>query len=200
MDQQGPPHQDRTTYNLDQHQQNPIQKYIVPTFLTIYKPSITDKSKTYILPLNANFSMDWGLQGQANCTFCNRHPETDTHIFSDCSYTNIIWAALGRITGWEITDSEINLNFPTQCENKIVKVILVSITTHAIWKERNNSKHNPNSRITNQIGLVRKIWAKLKGRLHYELRRHDDNLKMLLRELVGKFDSFFSTAGRALPD
>ena len=169
------------------------------TYLPHYLQTFSYRRIKNLLPLNANFSMDWGLQGQANCTFCNRHPETNTHVFLDCTYTNIIWAALGRITGWVIADNEINLNFPTQSENKSIKIILIAITTHVIWKERNNAKHNPDSRITNQIGLVRKIGAKLKGRLHYELRRHNDNLKTNLRELVGKFDSF-SSVGRALPD
>ena len=108
-----------------------------------------------ILPLNANFSMEWGIQGPANCTFCNRHPETNTHLFLDCHYTNIIWAALGRITHWEFTESEIlNLHFLQNSENKEVKIVLIALTTHIIWKQRNDTKHNSEVRYTNQFGLV----------------------------------------------
>ena len=170
------------------------------TVLPHYLQTFSYRRIKNLLPLNSNFSMEWGLQGQANCTFCNRHPETNVHLFLDCNYTNIIWAALGRITHWEISDEEvIGLHFPTNCEYKNSKVILLAITTHTIWKERNTFKHNPGSPITNQFGLIRKIWAKLKGRLNYEQRRTDDNLKTQLRELVEKFESFFSTASRALP-
>ena len=114
--------------------------------------------------------------------------------------TNIIWAALGRVTHWDMADSEIiNLNFSQSCENKEVKIILVALTTHIIWKERNRTKHNPGSRITNQFGLVRQIWAKLKGRLNYEQRNPNTPLTGQLRELVEKFNNFFSSAGTVLP-
>ena len=154
-----------------------------------------------ILPLNANFSMEWGIQGPANCTFCNRHPETNTHLFLDCHYTSIIWAALGRITQWDITDSEIlNLYFRPNSEHKESKIILVALATHIIWKQRNNTKHNSESRFANQFGLIRQIWAKIKGRLTYEQRRPQDRLTIQLRELEGKFKNFFSSASRSLPD
>ena len=95
----------------------------------------------------------------------------------------------------------ISLKFALNCENKGVKIILIAITTHTIWKERNNFKHNLGTRIANQIGLVRKIGAKLKGRLNYESRRTGDIvIRNDLRMIVGKFDSFFATASRALPN
>ena len=145
--------------------------------------------------------MEWGLQGPANCTFCNRHPETNTHLFLDCSYTSIVWAALGRITQWDAEDREIlSLRFLENCQNKEVKVLIIALTTHIIWKERNNTKHNPSSRMTNQFGLVRQICAKLKGRLKFEGRNPNGSLIQQLRDLVLKFDRFFSTAGTMLPD
>ena len=170
------------------------------TYLPHYLQTFSYRRIQNILPLNANFSMEWGLQGPANCTFCNRHPETNIHLFLDCSYTNIIWAALGRVTHWDLADREIiSLNFSQNCENKEVKIILVALTTHIIWKERNKTKHNPDTRITNQFGLVRQIWAKLKGRLNYEQRKPNAPLTGQLRDLVGKFDNFFSSAGTFLP-
>ena len=116
-------------------------------------------------------------------------------------YTSIIWIALRRITQWDITDSEIlNLYFRPNSEHKESKIILVVLATHIIWKQRNNTKHNSESRFANQFGLVRQIWAKIKGRLTYEQRRPQDRLTIQLRELEGKFKKYFSSASRSLPD
>ena len=105
-----------------------------------------------------------------------------------------------RITGWEIHDQEI-LSFVFNCPNgmKSVKVILIAFSTHAIWKERNEMKHNPDSRLPNQFSIIRKIWGKVKGRLTYERRNPDAELTTELGQLERKFQDFFSVASISLP-
>jgi len=144
--------------------------------------------------------MDWGLERPANCTFCNRHLETNVHLFADCSYTNIFWAAIGRITGWVIQEHEIlQLEFRDVGSEKEAKIILVSLANHTLWKQRNEIKHNPGTRLPNQFTLIRKIWSKVKGRLTFERRRPTANLTTELGLLQDKFNYFFSNAWRELP-
>ena len=153
-----------------------------------------------LLPVNTNFSMELGIEGPANCTLCDRHPETNFHLFSDCSYINMYWAALGRITGWDFQDQEIiSLEFSNPIIHKEAKIILVVFATHIIWKERNEIKHNPGTRVPNFLSIVRKVWGKIKGRLKYERRHPNAPLTVQLDLLDSNFQYFFENARNSLP-
>ena len=68
---------------------------------------------------------------------------------------------------------------------------MVVFATHIIWKERNEIKHNPGTRVPNFLSIVRKVWGKIKGRLKYERRHPNASLTVQLDSLDSIFQYFF---------
>ena len=106
-----------------------------------------------LLPVKRLFR-DFALDTDSRCNFCNLHPDTHSHIFSQCNKLEILWKFLDEIlTVLNISSEDfsftqarrmfdydmVNTRFP-KADTKFI-MYLNSIVNHNIWRYSKKIQH-----------------------------------------------------------
>ena len=112
-------------------------------FLPNYLKTFNYKVCVDILPCKTKF-VEFGLDTDSKCNFCQFHPDTVPHTFSNCCKLLPIWSFLDKIMkelhysfsfrhAREKCDYDL-VNAKLQKHEEVVVLYLNTITNHKIWK------------------------------------------------------------------
>ena len=108
-----------------------------------YLKTFNYKASTEILPFKTNF-VEFGLDTDSRCNFCNRHADTATHLFCHCITLQPIWRILDQVLQkmnftFRFTENRKSSNFylisaTIQKDEENLVIYLNSIMNYKIWK------------------------------------------------------------------
>ena len=122
--------------------------YIASKWKRVHLPILPNYLKTFnfkvcydLLPCKTKF-VDFGLDTDSRCNFCNLHPDTHPHIFSKCKMLLYVWKFLDKIM--EILTFKFRFEkrrhmYDYMLMGKIIKseeipvVYLNTLVNHKIW-------------------------------------------------------------------
>ena len=96
-----------------------------------------------ILPCKTKF-VEFGLDTDSKCNFCQLHPDTVPHIFSNCNTLLPVWVFLDKIMknlnfsfSFVISRKKCNhdlVNIKLKKHEEVIVMYLNTIANHKIWK------------------------------------------------------------------
>ena len=112
---------------------------VLPNYLKTFNYKLCAE----ILPCKTNF-VEFGLDTDSRCNFCQLHPDTVPHIFSNCKKISPIWEFLdvimkklnfrfSFITSRRVCDYDL-VNRKLKKDEEAIVLYLNTITNHKIWK------------------------------------------------------------------
>ena len=141
----------------------------------------------------------WGIQGSANCTFCDRHRETEPHLFYYCDQVTPIWNILGTVTNRNFPYEEVvRFEFGEAVENKEAIIYLTSTTNFKIWSHRNAIKFGSQTQFS-LTGILKDIFHSTKDRSKFEGTRPREPFRTQLLDLLQNYQQFL-VEHRIIPD
>ena len=162
---------------------NPIQSHKIITF--------NYKMQNNILPF-PSLREQWGIDGTANCTLCDRHRETEPHLFYYCEKISHFWTALGNITCKNFEHAEVmRLTFNDGIENKLARIFLTSTSNYRIWCHRNAIKFGSQLQFS-LTGILKDVYYQVKSASEFESTRTRprEPFHTELLDLLQKFQMF----------
>ena len=113
------------------------------TVLPNYLKTFNYKASIDILPCKTKF-VEFGLDTDSRCNFCQLHPDTIPHILCNCPVLLPIWGTLDQILKllnftFSFTDSRGICNYDLigsriKKDEEILVIYLNTIVNHKIWK------------------------------------------------------------------
>ena len=141
----------------------------------------------------------WGIHGSANCTLCDRHRETEPHLFFYCDKVIPVWNVLGTIANRNFQYSEVvRSEFGEGIENREAMIFLTSITNFKIWSHRNAIKFGNQSQFS-ITGILKDLLHTIQDRSRFEGTRPREPFRTQLLDLLLKYQRF-AIQWRIIPD
>ena len=135
-----------------------------------------------LLPVKRMFR-DFALDNDSTCNFCDLHPETHPHIFSQCKRLELLWEFLDEvllllndnIEGFTFTHARTTYDYTLvnkrlDMTNKNYILYLNAIVNHNIWRYSKKIQHE--NELFNIYQLIRNVVKTLFAR-----KRMEDKLK-----------------------
>ena len=146
--------------------------------LPSYMQSFNYKLHNNLLPVKTLFR-EYSLDNDSCCSFCQIGPESIFHLFGSCEKLKIVWEALKEVCfifsnenfDFQKYRREFKLDLTAiKCNKTYEKtfIYLNSITNYAIWKMRNDVRHN--CKQFDARVLLRRILRSVGGRKNVEDR------------------------------
>ena len=153
------------------------------------------KMQNHLLPF-PGIHENFGIQGATGtCSFCQLHRETETHLFSDCAKTKLVWETLGRATNQPFTDTEIlKMRIPQNRTNRDARIYLTSTANRSIWKARNDIKFKRAPQFS-AISILMHTYHKIKNELEFQNRRPREPFRTELRTVLGNLENILRGSG-----
>ncbi|KAG7578379.1 Reverse transcriptase domain [Arabidopsis thaliana x Arabidopsis arenosa] len=106
----------------------------------------------WIANLNRLPTMDrlssWGLPVSTTCCLCSASTETRDHLFTDCSFTRVIWDKILSRLGLPLVpfvtwDSLLRwTKVQSSSSPPTLRLIILHALVYSVWRQRNNLIHN----------------------------------------------------------
>ena len=179
-----------------------IYKYVVskdytgglyPKYIRLHDSVLPNYLKTFnfnvhynLLPVKRLFR-DYALDNDSRCNFCDLHPDTHSHIFSQCKKLDFLWKFLDEVLrvlnvcsgDFSFTQARrlydydmVNSRFPKADEKYII--YLNSVVNHNIWRYSKKIQHE--NILFDQAQLIKNVVRSLIAR-----KSMDDRLKSCSR-------------------
>ncbi|KAJ0238141.1 Reverse transcriptase zinc-binding domain-containing protein [Hirschfeldia incana] len=102
--------------------------------------------------------LNWGIQTDSRCLFCNMADESISHCFFECSFAWDVWKIMAIKCNFNSQRQwhEILIQLRSRAQNKAQRTLLLlswQATLYSLWMERNNRLHNARSTSSQDLEL-----------------------------------------------
>jgi hypothetical protein len=123
------------------------------------------------------------------CCICKSHRETLFHLFWECDFSKNVWTyVIQKLKSAKILENDFSISqstalfgsFEHAINDKLINTVIFE-TKWAIWKYRNNCKHNYSYQ---PIPIfLRNLFNDIKYQFEYKCRNKDDSVTEFLKYL-----------------